>query len=183
MESEYGAKMILRSQYLAIGAHAGRGHLRKYTGVPYYRHCEAVADIVAGVIPEEYAAIGAAWLHDTIEDTEIRAATIEHWTNKHIATLVLEVTDVSLPEHGNRAIRKALDRQHLAKASSLGQTIKLADLIDNTTSIVSHDPGFARIYLREKEELLGVLSRGHPVLRERALHILESSKRLLGMDG
>lgn len=67
------------------------------------------------------------------------------------------LTDVSRPEDGNRAARKKLDREHLAKATPEVKTIKLADLIHNTESIVAHDPKFAEVYLEEKRALLSVL--------------------------
>ena len=47
-----------------------------------------------------------------------------------MAYLVDCLTDVSKPSDGNRAVRKEIDRQHLAKASPKAKTIKLADLID-----------------------------------------------------
>ena len=83
-----------------------------------------------------------------------------------VATLVDWLTDVSRPSDGNRAARKAIDRARLACAPARAQTIKLADLIDNTASVVAHGKGFAPVYLREARELLGVLDRGDPSLRE-----------------
>jgi hypothetical protein len=82
--------------------------------------------------------------------------------------LVEQLTDVSRPEDGNRAKRKAIDRAHTAKASPEAKTIKLADLIDNTRSIVELDPGFAKIYLVEKVLLLEVLQEGDAGLWEMA---------------
>jgi hypothetical protein len=52
----------------------------------------------------------------------------------------------------------------LAVASPEAQTIKLADLIDNTSSIVERDPDFARVYLYEQAELMKVLTKGNPFL-------------------
>lgn len=98
-----------------------------------------------------------------------------------VAALVIEVTDVSRPSDGNRAARKAKDRDHLAKASPDAQTIKLADLISNTQSIVEHDPAFARVYLAEKEALLDVLTRGNAMLRTYARLALHGGKRKIGM--
>jgi hypothetical protein len=48
------------------------------------------------------------------------------------------------------------------------QTIKVADLIHNTESIVNEDPSFARVYMREKRDLLLVLTNARPILRLRA---------------
>lgn len=77
-----------------------------------------------------------------------------------VTDLVLEVTDVSRPSDGKRAVRKEKDKEHLAKSSPGGATIKLADLIDNCVSITAHDKGFAPIYLREADALLKVLKHG-----------------------
>ncbi len=62
-------------------------------------------------------------------------------------------------EEGNRATRKCLSCERLAAAPGWVQTIKCADLISNTSSIVLHDPDFAKVYSREKRELLAVLTK------------------------
>ena len=141
---------------------------RKYTGESYIIHPVAVAKIVASVT-DGCVEIAAALLHDVIEDTDKTYDDIFNAGFRHlVANLVLEVTDVSKPEDGNRAIRKEIDRQHLAKASPSGQTIKLADLIHNTESIVKYDPGFAQVYMREKQLLLEVLTKGDKTLYKHA---------------
>lgn len=81
-----------------------------------------------------------------------------------VARLVEMLTDVSRPEDGNRAQRKAIDRAHTAQCSSAAATIKLADLIDNTRSIVERDPEFAKVYLEEKRLLLEVLTHGNDAM-------------------
>jgi (p)ppGpp synthase/HD superfamily hydrolase len=96
---------------------------------------------------------------------------------RRVEQLVVEVTDVSCSADGNRAARKSLDRGHLAVASPEGQTIKLADLIDNARSIATHDPRFARTYLAEMEALLQVLKRGDPRLLELARQTLDDCRR------
>lgn len=55
-------------------------------------------------------------------------------------------------------------------------------LISNSQSIVAHDPGFAKIYLREKSRLLEVLQEGDPALLERARGILLEGMAILGME-
>jgi hypothetical protein len=44
------------------------------------------------------------------------------------------------------------------------QTIKCADLISNTSSIVKHDPKFAVTYLEEKRLLLDAMTKADPRL-------------------
>jgi len=62
---------------------------------------------------------------------------------------------------------------HLSTASPEAQTVKLADLISNTRSIVEHDPVFAKVYMREKLLLLDVLHRGNKLLFDRAMKLVE----------
>lgn len=126
-------------------------------------HPAAVAKLVCSVSRDE-CMIMAALLHDTVEDTDVTIDIIELEFGHRVANLVSDLTDVSKPENGNRETRKAIDREHTAKASPDAKTIKLADLIDNTKSIVEHDPDFAVVYLKEKELLLEVLTDGSAIL-------------------
>lgn len=150
-------------------AHAGQK--RKYTGEPYFYHPIAVASIVATVdhTPEMLA---AALLHDVIEDTNITIMDIEVEFGKTVAMLVDWLTDVSRPEDGNRATRKTIDREHASRSPAAAQTIKLADLIHNSQSILMNDAMFAKVYIPEKTALLNVLTSGDPVLWKQASEIL-----------
>jgi (p)ppGpp synthase/HD superfamily hydrolase len=160
--------MVERARMFATAAHAAVGQLRKYTFEPYIVHPAEVAEVVASVGGSD-AQVAAAWLHDTVEDTGVTSELIRKEFGDEVATLVGWLTDVSRPDHGNRAARKAVDRAHTASAPAEAQTIKLADLICNTKSIVAHDPEFARVYLAEKRALLEVMTKGDARLRERAM--------------
>ncbi|HID50025.1 MAG TPA: HD domain-containing protein, partial [Chromatiales bacterium] len=108
--------------------------------------------------------IAAAWLHDVVEDTPATLYDIEREFGPGVARLVDQLTDVSKPGDGNRATRKALDREHLARASARAKTVKLADLAHNCEDICQHDPRFARVFLDEMAALLEVLQEGDPEL-------------------
>jgi (p)ppGpp synthase/HD superfamily hydrolase len=151
----------------ATAAHAAVGQLRKYTHEPYIVHPIEVAEIVRSVDGSD-AQIAAALMHDVVEDTGVTLELVRKEFGDEVADLVGWLTDVSRPEMGNRAVRKAIDRAHTAAAPAEAQTIKLADLISNTRTIVEHDPGFAKTYLAEKKLLLEVLHRGDARLMERA---------------
>lgn len=155
-----------------------RDQKRKYTGDPYFFHCAEVANHLECMHMPEHV-VAAGYLHDVVEDTDATLDDIERIFGKDVAKLVEEVTDVSKPEDGNRAIRKEIDRNHLAKASAWGKTIKLADLISNTHSIVERDLNFAKVYLAEKERLLEILIGGHGYLYNEARELLEDSKNKL----
>lgn len=153
--------------------HDAVGQFRKYTMEPYWHHTRSVALQLeaAGASDEEVA---AGHLHDTLEDTLTSYEELCWYFGRAVAFLVWEVSDVSRPEHGNRAVRKTMDRMHLAIASDRGQTIKLSDLIDNTASITEHDPHFAQTYMAEKALLLPYLKRGNAALWQQANEILQN---------
>lgn len=149
----------------AAGAHDGVGQKRKYTGEDYWHHPVEVLDILLEHIPEVSKEIQiAALLHDVVEDTKVTLDQVRESFGETVAVYVEQLTDVSKPEDGNRATRKAIDLAHTALASPEAKTIKLADLISNSRSIIERDPVFAITYLAEKRALLEVLKEGDPEL-------------------
>ncbi|KDU95175.1 HD domain-containing protein [Komagataeibacter rhaeticus] len=167
--------LISRADKFATEAHAGVNQRRKYTGDPYIVHPRRVAQIVQEIGVRDEV-IAAALLHDVVEDTSVTLEQIRREFNADIADLVEMVTNISCPGDGNRNERMAMERRHLAQASPEGQTIKLADLIDNTLSITQHDPDFARSYLKEMTELLKVLKKGDKKLKRQASDLIREYK-------
>jgi len=163
-----GIDIVHKAQVYAMAAHAAVQQKRKYTGEPYIVHPAEVASIVASVPGSTPDMVAAAWLHDVVEDTGCTFTDIHMAFGIDIATLVGWLTDVSKPEDGNRATRKAMDREHTAQAPAEAQTIKLADLISNSKSIMAHDPAFAKTYLEEKRLLLAVMTKGDASLHAEA---------------
>ncbi len=172
--------LIKRAKTFATSAHQRINHRRKYSKQPYEIHLRSVASLLKEIEADEQM-IAAAWLHDTVEDTPATHHDIETNFGADVAQLVYELTDISKPSDGNRALRKAMDRDHLAAASERAQTIKLADLIDNARDICKHDAKFARIYLAEMAALLDVLQKGHPELQRRARNTLNKCMQQLKM--
>lgn len=148
-----------RALAFATMKHGEIDHRRKYTNEPYIEHPKAVAEIVRSV-PHTEEMIAAALLHDTVEDTNTSLEEINNEFGAVVAELVEMLTDVSKPEDGSRQRRKSLDRKHTARAMPEAKTIKLADLIHNSQSILEHDPEFAKVYMAEKQLLLNVLKAG-----------------------
>lgn len=137
---------------------------RKYTGNPYSDHLAEVAGIVATVAPfgSMSLMVSVAWLHDCVEDQGVTAETLKAMFGSEVSQGVVALSD--LETVGNRAERKAVSRARLAAADGWIQSIKCADLISNTASIVMHDPKFAEVYLAEKRALLDVLTKADPRL-------------------
>lgn len=159
--------IVERARIFATAAHAAVGQLRKYTNEPYIVHPTEVVEIVTTVdhTPEMLA---AAYLHDVVEDTSVTVDLIRAEFGPVVASYVHWLTNPSKAEDGNRSLRKEIDRQFIKDAPAAVQTVKLADLISNTSSIVQYDPKFAKVYLEEKRLLLEVLSKGDAKLLEQA---------------
>jgi len=151
-----------------------QGQKRKYTGEDYIHHPVEVANIVHS-ITKDCNMMCAAMLHDVLEDTTATHKDFINWGMGFIIyPLVVELTDVSKPSDGNRKFRKNLDLEHLAKSTVDAATIKLADLISNSKSIMEHDLKFAKVYMNEKRELLKVLQHGNRYLLAEAQSIVDS---------
>ena len=156
----------------ATQAHADAGQRRKYTDEPYIVHPAAVAELVRSVTNDEHM-LAAAWLHDTVEDTPSTLQDIESHFGARVAELVDMLTDSAQPNAKNRAARKLEHFRHTAAASPEAQTIKLADIIDNTRAIVQFDADFARVYLIEKQIQIQLLKQGDEQLWRQAAHIIQ----------
>lgn len=148
----------------ATAAHAAVGQKRKYDGAPYIVHPIRVADTVKKFGGSDDQ-IAAAFLHDVVEDTQVTIQDIRDVFGFDIAIIVDGLTDVSVPEDGNRATRKAIDRQHTHHASAEAQFVKCADIIDNSSDIELADPSFWKVYRQEMLLTLEAMTkvRGAPI--------------------
>jgi len=132
---------------------------RKYTGEPYFEHVFSVAERVKELSDDPILYI-AALLHDTVEDTDVTVEEIGELFGSRVAEIVYDLTDHFTSDnypHLNRAERKALEIERMGTVDRDVKLIKLCDLADNTSTIVEHDPGFAKVYMREKAALLEVM--------------------------
>lgn len=157
----------------ATKAHAEAGQRRKYSDEPYIVHPAAVVELVRSV-PHTEAMLLAAWLHDTVEDTLTTLNDVRERFGEDVAGLVEMLTDAQQPQARNRLARKMAHFRHTAEASASAQTIKLADIIDNTRNIVRVDPDFARVYLVEKRIQIALLHQGDATLLAQARQIIDS---------
>lgn len=159
---------------LANEAHAGQ--VRKYTNDPYILHPEAVAQIVYSVVPD-LDMVMAALLHDVLEDCPDydEDILIDWGMGPRVVRYVRGLTDVFTKQkfpYLNRATRKDLEARRLGAAHRDVQSIKCADLLHNTSSIVQHDPDFARKYMAEKEFALHMMQDAHAGLKSAAQNVV-----------
>jgi (p)ppGpp synthase/HD superfamily hydrolase len=162
--------LVERAAKFAATAH--KNHFRKYTDEPYVVHLMGVAFMVHAVGGTDEM-VAAALLHDVVEDTPTTHADVLAEFGYVVAGYVEWLTDVSKPSDGNRATRKMIDREHMRNAPPEAQTIKLADMIDNSDTILKYDPDFSRVYIKEKALLLPLLKEGNPLLLARAHEIVD----------
>jgi (p)ppGpp synthase/HD superfamily hydrolase len=176
-----------KARVFARAAHGATGQKRKYTGEPYFNHPASVAGMVANRLYDngvhDEAAVAAAYLHDVVEDTAITLDVIVEEFGAEVAELVLWMTEPKYPEKRNRAARKAAEVERWKTAPPAAKSIKLADLNDNTPSIVLNDPGFGRVYVKEKRALLESLKGGDPMLWDEANSTLGWAEKQLSVIG
>ena len=133
----------------------------KYTGNPYVHHLAEVAGIamsagwhISVVHPHKIMAV--CWLHDCMEDQGVETKTLCQKFGYDIAESVMLISDF---EAGNRDQRKVEQSVRISNAPGWLQTIKCADLISNTPSVLQHDPKFAETYLEKNRLLLEVMTK------------------------
>ncbi len=167
-----------RAKEFAQKAH--NGQLRRCSKLPYHTHPQAVAAIVeAAGLPEE--AVAAAHLHDVIEDTSTTYSELAAEFGRTVADLVLEVTKPYKDRTDPKPVRMMKAREHYAKASFLGKSIKLADVIHNVGSLhnlPATDHEFVNHFTSVCWELVPRLKGGHLKLYLKAIETLRKAQSL-----
>ncbi len=152
---------IERAAIFAMEAHDGQ--FRKGTGKPYIVHPSRVAAMVRGYLDAYDEAIAvdvvcAAWLHDTVEDTDITPSDLLAHFGSAVEYFVEKLTQMPPTPGYNRAQRKAMDNEKLKAAPDVVKIVKLCDRLDNTSDEGSWmKEGFKKKYKRETFDLLRAL--------------------------
>jgi (p)ppGpp synthase/HD superfamily hydrolase len=123
---------LLASRARVFAADKHRDQLRKYSDQPYTVHLDGVVRILKSFGNSEPAVLAAAYLHDTVEDTNTNIQELYEEFGEEVAELVYWLTDA---EKGKRQMRKLMSAWRLGRAPWDAKIIKLADLIDNTEDI------------------------------------------------
>ena len=108
------------------------------SGQPYILHPVAVASIL-GTISEDENLVAAAFLHDTLEDTNTTYDELVSEFNEDIANLVQEVTKLKV--HGKKLFPMLRTRR--------GIVLKFADRLHNLNRMVDQPEEFQKRYLAE----------------------------------
>ena len=153
---------------------------------PYINHPIAVAELLARVGRiSDLAALQAAVLHDTLEDTETTVQELDAHFGQEVSALVQEVTDdKSLPKEE----RKRLQVEHAPRLSARARQIKLADKICNVEDItptqpVDWPPQRKRDYLDWAGRVVAGCRGCNPHLERHFDSLLEEKKAAFDLHG
>jgi GTP pyrophosphokinase len=123
--------LVRRAFELAGEAHAGQ--LRK-TGDPYITHPLMVAQMVAEYGLDQ-AAIAAALLHDTVEDTTLTIAELSQQFGAEIASLIDGVTKLDRVRFSNREQAQAATIRKMVIAMAQDVRVLIIKLLDRLHNI------------------------------------------------
>lgn len=160
---------------------------RKYTPERYIVHPVRVMEICRQYT-SSLPVLSAALLHDVLEDTPVTKGEIYDFLSTIMSRedamqtieLVVELTDVYIKKvypQWNRKKRKEKESERIALTSPDAQTIKYADIIDNSKEIVQYDEDFGPKFLNECGNLLRQINKGNPDLYKLAIETVEQNLR------
>lgn len=135
---------------------------RKVTNEPYVTHPISVAKILrenkkSHKIKE---LVAAAFLHDTLEDTNTTEHELEKLFGKLITSLVLELTtDEKEKEKIGKEKYLAEKMSDNSRMSNWALVIKLADRLDNVSDLKNADEKFRKRYTKETRHILETLEK------------------------
>jgi len=116
------ASKIERAKLLATNAHSN--HFRRDGKTPYINHPAQVVQTLLnwGITDEDI--ISAAWLHDTVEDTNLTCPDIEKEIGSVVADYVWNLTKVENKDYGK------MEQDYIDKISNAPREVKLIKLAD-----------------------------------------------------
>jgi hypothetical protein len=141
----------------ATQAHAGQ---TRSGGEPYITHPMRVADHIKQYKQSHNldALISAAYLHDTVEDTDTTHEALHDLFGGLVASLVKELT--SDPEQIKKVGKAQYLAHKMAAMSSYALVIKLADRLDNVKDITTaRTPQWRQKYKNETEHILNYIEK------------------------
>jgi (p)ppGpp synthase/HD superfamily hydrolase len=146
------AAQIALAEGFCKAAHFGQK--RKATDENYCVHPIRVANSLNRHGYKSAAVQCAALLHDVVEDTPITIEYIEQYFGAEVANIVSWLTKLDHAPGVKRAEKKLIEAERLKHAPVIVKTIKLADRLDNMTSLTEEPLSFAMIFAAETRHLL-----------------------------
>jgi guanosine-3',5'-bis(diphosphate) 3'-pyrophosphohydrolase len=173
--------LVIKAAEFAAQKHKGQKRKGR-DECPYIDHLRSVARVIAEVGGiEDPEILAAAWLHDTLEDTETTPEELEANFGKRVRLLVEEVTDdKSLPKDE----RKQMQIQHAPKLSQDAVLIKLGDKISNIIDVTNTPPTHWPLERRKKyldwaETVIYNCPKVNNALEQHFAEVLEKGRKML----
>ncbi len=132
-----GLVLVSRAADFAACAHVDQ-HRKGPALEPYVNHLAEIA-VMLSVATDglDQVLVAAGWLHDTVEDTDVTLADLEHHFGPEVAGVVAEVTDDKSLSRDERKRRSAMT---IASKSRRAQFLKVADQASNIRALVTTPP-------------------------------------------
>ena len=173
--------LVIKAAQFAAQKHKGQTRDDRDES-PYINHPKSVARVIAevGGIDDPHI-LAAAWLHDTLEDTDTSPEELEATFGKRVCQLVEEVSDnKSLPKEE----RKQLQIHHAPKLSQDAVLIKLGDKISNIIDVTNTPPTDwdleqRKKYLNWAEAVIDKCPKVNSALERYFAEVLKKSRRSL----
>lgn len=176
----------MNEQLEKIKDYAAKAHgdqRRKFADEPYINHPVRGMNICFPYSPGD-SMPAAALLHDVLEDTAVTTEELSQFlhsvfdqtTAAETMRLVEDMTDIYTKQQypqWNRRKRKAMELERMQKVSPDAQTIKYADIIDNTLDLKNAEPDFAKLFLFECKGLLKAMNDGNNELHQLAIKTVD----------
>ena len=137
--------IVIQARNFARKKHAGQ--LRKNGKTTTFSHLQDVVKNLKKMKVKNEEIICAAWLHDTIEDTDTDFDVIKDRFGKRIADIVVSVTKDNRLPRKQREIKYA---KNLKTANSKAKLVKIADILAN----VNDAPNAGRNAQWEKQQFV-----------------------------
>lgn len=155
--TQYLEGIELGKKAFGFAKKAHKGQVRKFSGLPYVVHPESVANL-AQKYTQDPIIVAAAYLHDTIEDTEATHDILVQEFGKEVANLVQELTSASKDEMKKVGGKAKYLTDKMMKMSKKALTLKLIDRLDNVSDEHASE-GFKERYYAETKYILDNLTR------------------------
>ena len=141
-------------------AYVKHDNQQRIDGTPYITHPVEVARYVEYYLKNDKnidQLKAAAYLHDTLEDTNTTFEELAYNFNYFVASLVLELTN-------DETIKKMISKKiylscKMANMSTYALTIKLADRLANVRDLINANESFRKKYIKETKYILGNLKQ------------------------
>lgn len=157
------------------------GEIRRFSGEPYFNHVKRVSENIKKYKKSHRSEelVAAAFLHDTLEDTNTDYKELKENFGELIASLVKELSNNEEEiEHSSKKSYLAEKMADPEQMSSWGLCLKLSDRLDNISDLDKTNPEFRKRYIDETLYIIKTLEEKRQ-LTETQKHLIKDIKKIL----